>query len=182
MAVRNSPAGYTTDAEKSFCCVTTRRRAEPFRPAETRRPVGLGSTSAAVSFRLGVLLTPFGLRPPLSLPLRCLPATHGPQAMRGPDSTAGSTAVLDRAVHSPWQGKIAIPAAPLWSNHPRRRYAVHDPWEVMLPWGSPGRMLVHPPRALIHWYLVPSSIAVWRPPSLTPCPSAKSEGHPGRWI
>ena len=148
MAARSNQAGCTTDAEKSFCCVTTRRRAEPFRPTETRRPVAAWERAG------GDLVLPRrasdGPRaPPAALAAASLPASDAPPAgKRDPGNTAGSTAVPDRAVHSLWPGKFANPAVPPWSNHPRRRYAVNDPWEVLLPWGSPGRMFVHPPRAL----------------------------------
>jgi len=56
----------------------------------------------------------------------------------GPDSTAGSTAGPDKAAHSLWQGTFAIPVEPPWSNHPRHRYAAHDPWEVLAPLGQLG--------------------------------------------
>jgi hypothetical protein len=135
-AVRNSPAGYTTDAEKTFCCVTTRRRAEPFRAVGIRRPAMVWERAA------GALVLPRRASdafraPPAALAAASLPASDArPAGNGGPDSIAGSTAVLDRAAHSPWQGKIAIP--PLWSNHPRRRYAAHVSWEVYAPLRQPG--------------------------------------------
>ena len=137
-AARSNLAGCTTDAEKSFCCVTTRRRAEPFRPTETRRPVAAWERAG------GDLVLPRRASdgppaPPAALAAASLPASDAPPAgKRGPDSIAGSTAVPDRAVHSPWQGKIAIPAVPPWSDHPHRRYAVNDPWESIAPLGQPG--------------------------------------------
>ena len=136
MAIRNSLADRTTGAEKTFCCVTTRRQTEPFRAVGTRRPVvtwehvGGGLVPprrAADAFRA----------PPAALAAASLPASDArPAGNGGPDSIAGSTAVLDRAAHSPWQGKIAIP--PLWSNHPHRRYAAHVSWEVYAPLRQPG--------------------------------------------
>ena len=138
MAARNNLAGCTTDAEKSFCCVTTRCRAEPSRPTETRRP------AAAWEYAGGDLVPPPRVADdpraqPAALAAASLPASDArPAGKRGPDNTAGSTAVRGRTAHSPWQGKFAIPVAPLWSSRPRRHYAVHDPWEVMAPLGQPG--------------------------------------------
>lgn len=181
MAARSNPAGCTTDGEKSFCCVTTRRQGETFRPPETCRPV------AAWELAGGDLVPPRRASdghpaPPAALAAASLLASDArPAGKRGPDSIAGSTVVPDRAVHSLWQGKFANPAVPLWSNHPHRCYAVNDPWEVLLPWGSLGRMFAHPPRALIPWCFVPSSIARWRrlPSRHAPRPRARDTQEGG---
>lgn len=65
--------------------------------------------------------------------------------IRGLGSTAGSTAGRGIAVHTPCGGKSATPAAGPW---PRARlrlgwfgwYPARVPWEVVTPWGRPGRM------------------------------------------
>ena len=177
-AVRNSPAGHTADVEKIFCCVTTRRRAKPFRPTEIH-------WSAAVwGHASGALAPPRRASDAPRAQLAALAAASSlasdapPADNRGLGSSVGSTAVPGRTAHSPWQGKVAIPVDSPWSNHPPRRYAVHDPWEVTAPLGQPGEDVDDPPRALIPWCLVPSSIAHWCPPSPMPLPSAKERGLP----
>lgn len=182
MVARNNLAGCTTDVEKTFCCVTTRRRAEPFRPTKTRQPVAVGKRAG------GDLVPPRrasdGPRaPPAALAAASLPASDArPAGKRGPDNTAGSTAVPDRAVHSLWQGKFANPAVPPWSNHPHRRYAVNDPWEVLAPLGQPGEDVGASSSGTYPLVLRPVLNRRLATPSLTPCPRPKSEGHPGRWI
>ena len=182
MAARNNLAGCTTDAEKSFCCVTTRRRAETFRPPETCRP-------AAWECAGGDLVPPRRASdgppaPPAALAAASLPASDArPAGKRGPDNTAGSTAVPDRAVHSLWQGKFANPAVPPWSNHPHRRYAVNDPWEVLAPLGQPGEDASTSSSGTYPLMLGPvynRRLATAFP--LRRFPRLKSEGHPGRWI
>jgi len=180
MAARNSLAGCITDAEKTFCCVTTRRRVETLRPPETCRP-------AAWEFVVGV---PVPLRrasdapraPPAVLAAASLPASDAqPAGKRDPDNTAGSTAVPDRAAHSLWQGKFANPAAPPWSNQPHCRYAVHDPWEVLAPLGQPGEDVCASSSGtypLLLCSVLNRRLATAFPPHATPWP--KSKGHPGR--
>ena len=131
-AARNSPAEHTADAEKIFCCVTTRRRAEPLRSAAASEYAG----DALVPPRRASdapRAQPADPAAASSLAIDARPADN-------PDlgSSAGSTAGRGRTAHSPWPGKAAIPVAPPWSNHPRRRYAAHGPWEVTAPLGQPG--------------------------------------------
>jgi hypothetical protein len=174
-AARSNLAGCTTAGEKSFCCVTTRRRAETF-------------LSAAWECVGGDFVPPRhasdGPRaPPAALAAASLPASDArPVGNGGPDNTAGSTAVPDRAVRSLWQGKFAIPAVPPWSNHPHRRYAVNDPWEVIAPLGQPGEDVGASSSGTYPLLLSSGPNCPLATPSLTPCPSTKSEGHPGRWI
>ena len=163
-AIHNSPADHTADAEKIFCCVTTRHRVEPFRPTETRRPAAAWERADAVLVPPRRVSDAPRARP--AAPVAVLwPASDAPPAgNRGLGSSVGSIAVRGRTAHTPWQGKVAIPADSPWSNHPPRRYAVHDPWEVTAPLGQPGEDVDDPPRALIPWCLVPSSITYWRLP------------------
>jgi hypothetical protein len=177
MAARNSLAGCTADAENSFCCVTTRRRTMPFRSAQTCQPV-MASEHAdgdPVPPRCASDGPP---APPAALAAASLPASDArPAGKPAPDNTAGSTAVPDRAARSLWQGKFANPVVPPWSNHPHRRYAVHDPWEVLAPLGQPGEDVCASSSGT--YPLVLCSVLNRRlaTPSLTPCPSTKSEGH-----
>jgi len=180
MAARNNLAGCTTDAEKSFCCVTTRRQAKPFRPIETRQPTAGRAGGDPVPPRRASDGPP---AQPAALAAASWPASDArPAGKPAPDNTAGSTAVPDRAVHSLWQGKFANPAVPPWSNHPHRRYAVNDPWEVIAPLGQPGEDVCASSSGTYPLLLCSVLNRRLAKPSLTPCPSTKSEGHPGKWI
>jgi hypothetical protein len=136
--VRNSPADRTTGVEKRLCCVTTRRRAEPFPLTESRWPMMVSEIASAALVLPRRASDAPRARPVAPAAASLLASDARPADNPAPGSTAGSTAVLDKAVHSPWQGKLAIPAATPWSNHPRRRYAAYDPWEQASPLGQPG--------------------------------------------
>jgi hypothetical protein len=169
-AARNSPAEHTADAEKIFCCVTTRRQAKPVRPAAWECAGGDPVRPQRVSDGPPA--------PPAALVAASWPASDArPDGKQGRDNIAGSTAVPDRAGRSLWQGKFAIPVAPPWSNHPHRCYAVHDPWEVLAPLGQPGEDVCASSSGT--YPLVLCSVLNHRlaTPPPTPCPSTKSEGH-----
>jgi hypothetical protein len=77
-AVRGTPAGRIRVVEKTFCCVTTRRRI--FRILWDLW-LGFG-TLAAHALRFGMLGFSLGIQAALGLPPCCLPAAHLPLTFR----------------------------------------------------------------------------------------------------
>ena len=72
-------------------------------------------------------------------------ATHADSPV--PGSSVDSTAGRGNADHSPCGDTPSTPDVSPWQQGTRLSYAPPVPWEVMLPWGRPGR-IVSPPRAL----------------------------------
>ena len=76
-------------------------------------------------------------------------------------SSAGSTAGPETSARILCAGKSAIPAAGPWRTHAAFRwYAGSVPWEVMTPWGRPGRMSLI---LLGHSPVAPLSLSACRP-------------------
>ena len=108
--VRGSPAGRITEAKKSLCCVTTRRR-NFWTLIDLWR--GLGSLAARF-LCLGVL--GFGVRVLRDVsPAAAPPASGGPAAgIPGPGSSAGSNTAAGTCARTLCSGRSARAGGALW--------------------------------------------------------------------